>query len=270
MRANEFIFEDTDWGNVTSTADRSPMEAYTDNIADKIRAHCQPFLQANSDALQNHQFLFRGVKGATSLVIQGDVRNDRTPRDTPLVWHKALDQFFVNQFNWPYRSAALFATSNINNAYDYGKPYAIFPIGEFKICYSPIVEDITMDLAGGENAISTGISSKIQSVIKSIPANEIKNAARTYNMSMNDWTDFFLALMDFNANRPHTASGPGYEDNFPTMLTEFLLPRLGYTETRHLSDTGQSEVMIHCNSYYGIRNSFDYAELLSITERIFA
>ena len=256
MRANEFIIEDPYYANVSvDPSVKGNPDAYIKSVADEIRSACGPFIQANQQALQAGLFMYRGVKGASSsdLAIEGTVRTDRIPRDTPIQWHDVLDQFFLQKFGTRYRSAAMFATNDINNTFDYGTPYVMFPKGEYKICYSPIVEDMTVDLAGGVGNSITGINPIIVRMITSIPSIEVQRASRKVGLDMNQWSDFLAALADFTASKNPSVYGPEFKGKFETMLIEFFLPKLRYRETKQFYDAGDSELMVKCGEYYGVR-----------------
>lgn len=241
MKSSEFI-TGSGWEVI---ADQSAIRA----VAHYIARDCQPFIRANRISLLESEYLYRGVKAATpdQKFIKGDVRTNRNPRDTPKLWHQILDEFFMSKFNWPYRSASLFATTDIVTAIDYGKEYVIFPIGEYKMCYSPIISDMTIDLTGGLSLHAT-ISPAINKLISSIPDNEIQQISKRYSLPYLDTaSDLRGAIIDFNHY--------GVSDdnrNFPHFLVEYFLPKLGFTETQTYSDALSSEIMVHCQSYYGV------------------
>jgi hypothetical protein len=67
-------------------------------------------------------------------------RKNRKPRDTPDNLHYAADEWFRNKFGIPYRSEALFVTSNRIIAQFYGKSpdhcVRIIPIDNYSYCWS--------------------------------------------------------------------------------------------------------------------------------------
>jgi len=258
MRAKEFIVE-ADWEDVTAR------EAFLD-FARRIKRDCQPFIQANHQALKNNEYLYRGVKAASvdQKFIQGDVRTDRRPRDTSKIWHQILDEFFQSKFGWPYRSAGLFATTDMFTAIDYGKAYAIFPIGEYRLCYSPVISDMTIDLTGSMS-INATISPKIAKILSGLQDHELQEVADQYNIpNLNTPDDLREIMLAFNRNQLSSEY-----DGFPNMLAEYILPKMKFKETPFYSDTIDSEVMVHCQSYYGVAYSRTQAyELLEITKDI--
>ena len=78
----------------------------------------------------------------TRVVIE-DVRKDRKPRDTPADIHEILNTWFKKKFNWPARSAGLFVTPKLDDAFFFGAPCIIFPVGEVKGLFSKRVDDLT-------------------------------------------------------------------------------------------------------------------------------
>ena len=266
MRAKEFIIESGEYEDAYVQPDeRAQTDGYITKLAQEIRQACGPFIQANHAEMKANNFMYRGVKGAqtSDMVIKGSVRTDRYPRDTPTQWHEVLDQFFLKQFGTKYRSASLFATNDVNNTYDYGVPYIIFPVGNYKMCYSPIIEDVTVDLSGGLSTMQTKLSPTVQIIINDIPDDEIERIATSLDLPIKDSIDLTLAIRDFSLGKKRTDTWNGYGDyvrrydgpNFPTMLVDFILPKLQYRETAKFYDANDSEIMIDCQGYYGVRST---------------
>jgi hypothetical protein len=70
------------------------------------------------------------------------VRLNRKATNTPQWFSDIVDEYFVEKFGTPFRSVSMFCTTQAFTAMTYGPLYAIFPIGDFKYCYSPIIEDM--------------------------------------------------------------------------------------------------------------------------------
>ena len=250
MRAKEFIVE-ADWQDVQQKNPNSTAKAaYELQIAATIRRYCKPFIMNNHTSLTNGDFLYRGVSKSkdAGFAISGSVRTDRIPRDTSQQWHNTLDLFFANQFGTRYRSSALFGTTSVYEASGYGSAYVIFPKGDYKICYSEVIEDVTIDLAGGIDQ-SREVSSNITHILTSIPASAYAEAANKHGLDIiTDYSSFESALNDFTLY-----NAPDPEDRFSHFLADFILPKLGYKETLHYADTYNHEAMIYCKGYYGLR-----------------
>jgi hypothetical protein len=118
----------------------------TDRVIDFIRKNCQPFLAANKSSLLDETYLLSGTNRWNSRVFKSPVPTNRMPRDTSLLIHNLFDNYFKQHFGIPYRSNALFTTTQSSVAEQYGNVYAVFPIGNFSILTSPMVEDLTSQL----------------------------------------------------------------------------------------------------------------------------
>lgn len=130
MKAREFITED------------QTGLSWVEQAANDIRANCQPYLrQVGNDVTQP---LYRGFNPTTVrsnfTIMKCPV--DRNPTSTDSEVHWISDQWFLDQFGVRFRSNAVFASGNYYQADTYGRVCAIFPIGEFKFCYSPIITDL--------------------------------------------------------------------------------------------------------------------------------
>lgn len=76
------------------------------------------------------------------------VRKNREPRDTHPDISELLDELFQKKFGWKPRSQAVFcfARPGKNIVGDYGKAFAILPMGKFKYLWSPEVRDLTISV----------------------------------------------------------------------------------------------------------------------------
>lgn len=120
-------------------------------LADKIRANCQPFLQKIGNN-PTDTILWRGSPDLDETKLVTKVRNpkNRHPRDTDPHVSEVADEWFKDKFGIAYRSNALFVTGKYRSAEEYGSVYIVLPIGEFRFCWSPEVEDFTYGLVPGE------------------------------------------------------------------------------------------------------------------------
>jgi hypothetical protein len=116
---------------------------------------CKPFQkEIGFDGIFDFKTLKRGMKNKPKLFI-GNVRPDRRPSDTPLPIHEFMDNWFYKKFGVKFRSNAMFATKS-QSARLYGDVYIVFPIGEFKYCYSSTIDDLYATIA---NKIESKLSS---------------------------------------------------------------------------------------------------------------
>lgn len=79
-------------------------------------------------------------------------RQDRSPADTSQSTHKLLDEWFDSNFGIKARSQALFCMGSSDRGVkatdQYGDPYIIMPVGNFKYVWSPNVADLYGEVAG--------------------------------------------------------------------------------------------------------------------------
>ncbi|CAG7580759.1 MAG: putative chorismate mutase-like protein [uncultured marine phage] len=136
-----------------------------------IKRDCKPFLEEldKNPNLLSERFLMRGVQKvwendemlpelryeSTSpskskfyrntwryRIAYKEVRQDREPRDTAYGVSDAFDEEFEKKFNISPRMKGVFTTGNENTASQYGQPFLVFPIGEYKYVWSPTVKDL--------------------------------------------------------------------------------------------------------------------------------
>lgn len=134
MRAKEFIIEST------------PVDTIA-QIIDIIRRDCQLFLLQVQPLKLN--LLYRGVATDNSRPIiksQGNILRHRVPSMTPPNAQIAIDDFLERETGRRWRESSVFATHDYVTTSNYGQPFAIFPIGEFEFCYSPIIYDLFITL----------------------------------------------------------------------------------------------------------------------------
>jgi hypothetical protein len=101
-----------------------------------IKKHCSKWIKESKG-----EPAFRGMLGKPQWG-KFRVRQDRIPKDTPKWAHEMIDADFEKKFKWKPRTQGLFVTGNDDQADVYGDPYLVFPIGNFKILWSPDVEDL--------------------------------------------------------------------------------------------------------------------------------
>lgn len=104
-----------------------------------IKRDCKPFL--NDWKKQMKSFLFSGRQSDDNF-IKRKVRKNRKPKDTPEVVHNLVDNLFEKYMNIRPRSNSVFCYNEPRKTYGYGNSYMIFPIGKYKILWSPKVTDL--------------------------------------------------------------------------------------------------------------------------------
>lgn len=121
-----------------------------DYLVAYIHEHCQPYLQAVGSDL--NYLMYRGISNnrlkrlheipelPNCAYIPGHNEN-RAPRDTQQQYHDTANEVFNETYGVPFRNG-LFVTGAEHTAKYYGKPVLVFPIGEFKFCWSYTVRDM--------------------------------------------------------------------------------------------------------------------------------
>jgi len=140
MRSQEFIIEND----------------IVDVIAQKLKKHCQPYLNAVPNPLTIHR-LYRGLQNVDYKdIVKKRVRLDsRVPSDMPLRVHNKVNDYFREQFGEPFRDS-MFATGSQREAEHYGGAYIIFPMGNFTALWAPEVSDMYSHFHEIENSWQAG------------------------------------------------------------------------------------------------------------------
>lgn len=115
---------------------------------ENIKKECQPFLKDLKKASPINNLLYSGRKEKTLEAFRGTVRKNRVPKDTPLSIHNWLDSWFEENFGIKARSNSLMAVGDTSVAKGYGNLYAIFPIGNYEIIWSPEISDLYTEFRG--------------------------------------------------------------------------------------------------------------------------
>jgi hypothetical protein len=113
-------------------------------LAAQISKDCQPYLRQNHSPKE--QILWRGIQAKVGSFVKVPNPVNREPRDTSPTISKMVDDVFFESVGIRFRSNALFATGDRVGSEEYGVSYAVFPIGQFQFCWSPIVSDMTFGL----------------------------------------------------------------------------------------------------------------------------
>jgi hypothetical protein len=149
MLSSEFLVE----APKKAVRPAKPKVTKAQQVAAFLKENCGPFLAAIGNETYNYA-LFRGIGG-----IMGGGANlpgqmfipcpkGRSPKDLDRMIHEAADDWFLENTGINYRSDALFATGDANIAADHGVVYAIFPMGDFKFCWSPKISDLYQTAEG--------------------------------------------------------------------------------------------------------------------------
>lgn len=116
-----------------------------ERMMELIVNNCWPYIndlrrQSISSPTLKH-LLWSGRKNENKSLIKRKVKG-RRPLDTPKEIHNMLDQMFKKQFGVEARSNSVFCYNSDFKVQVYGEPYSIFPMGKYKILWSPYVSDL--------------------------------------------------------------------------------------------------------------------------------
>ena len=156
MLLNEFLFE--------AKSEKSQREEILiKNLADQIKKECKPFLKDNMSQILNGKYLCHSTELTSALrhdeekffhVIK--LKKSRSPRDTDDEYHNAANAYFEKKFGVKFRSKSIFTFPNFAND-SYGSPFIVFPVGEYKVCYSPKVYDAYNEIFDGSGKTGRNI-----------------------------------------------------------------------------------------------------------------
>jgi hypothetical protein len=182
----------------------------------RIENDCKPFLK------QSKRMFFRGTE-STQDFLKKFVRGGRFPKDTPKEIHYVIDEAFKKKFGWKARSEGVFATQYLDDAYQYGEPFMIFPIDNFKYVWS---NEYT-DLYGKLDTMAW--------------PNNIQNLF--YRNEARGWQFLYTKL--------------GLGEDFQDDCKEIVARRIVSTYTnKDLNDSRRSEISFKCNEYYLLHMSY--------------
>jgi len=112
--------------------------ASPDRVAMLLQQNCKPyFAQAGW-----HDALYRGIEHTLKSFDLYQNFGGRRPVTTNPKISAILDNWFLKTHGTKFRSNAIFAVGDPNVAASYGNLYVVFPIGDFKFCWSPLVGDL--------------------------------------------------------------------------------------------------------------------------------
>ncbi len=107
-----------------------------DELRELLHSNCSKWIKESKGIPAYRGMINKGQWGKFK------VRQDRKPKDTPKRHHDMIDADFKKKFKWEPRKQGLFVTGNDDTADVYGYLYLIWPIGNFKILWSPEVQDL--------------------------------------------------------------------------------------------------------------------------------
>jgi len=141
MKSKDFLIEDNKIKQAIKNDDISVKDA---SMLSLIKRDCQPFLQAvDYKPILGHP-LYRGIVvpfDADPFISKKVRLTNRKPRNTHIELHAEINDYFTEAFGAPFRDA-IFCSGRWADASYYGRPYYIFPRGNFQYLWSPKVPDL--------------------------------------------------------------------------------------------------------------------------------
>jgi len=204
------------------------LDISADETWELIERDCQPFLRE-----WNGKILWRGIKDTREKVLKLPVRQDRKPRDTATVIHKALNFAFKKNGFTANRENSIFCSGSLSGLSTYGDAYAVFPIGEYAISWSPDVNDWTEDFAASEWITAEGLD-----LIRKIGWGKVDKLS-SHHIKL------------------YGSSG----------LVKYIQHNYKNTDI-NAAIASRNEIMIHCDKYYAIRKPTSYDYSWSVTELV--
>jgi len=102
---------------------------------------CRNFIADLERPLHPDRMMFRGMRTGGP-IRKLEVKRDRRALSTPPRLHYIADDWFYDKFGRRARTESLFCTGAKSQATYYGEVHAIFPVGRYKIIWSPLVKDL--------------------------------------------------------------------------------------------------------------------------------
>lgn len=193
-------------------------------IAKTIVDDCLPYITAIQHDIDNFR-LYRGLQlesfrrraeNVADDVYRATVRKNRVPLNTPDYLHTFIDDWANENLGSRFRSSAIFCAAKRITVINFGKPYVIMPIGEFKYAWSPLIEDLYSDVEEINNAATTQSEKEmtkaavkkvldnaqyrtdgITKMISEYPAHEIMiDCDEYYAFEENAYDNYFYPLYD--------------------------------------------------------------------------
>jgi hypothetical protein len=109
-----------------------------------LQQNCKPYF---AQAGGWNDVLYRGITYELKPIGVYQNRGKRRPVNTKPMVQALIDDYFMNKFGVRFRAESIFAVPDPNVAASYGTIYVVFPIGEFKYCWSPNVEDLFIEIS---------------------------------------------------------------------------------------------------------------------------
>ena len=128
-----------------------------DSFAEAIKKNCSEFLEINKTLIEQGHYMFRGFTSLNkirNMFFSYAPRKDRKPLTSSKIVHELYDEYFLQKFDYRYRSQSAFCTLSriaANNFASDSGMFVVFPKNGYKMVASNHVEDLfTMSSAPAE------------------------------------------------------------------------------------------------------------------------
>ena len=137
------LLEDDNQENYRKIIERIAESKYFNEMYGMQLKTLEPEDLENDNLVNEFANIFRGShKYTTPYLVITPYSENRIPTDTNIEIHKYVNMLSSEKFGVPIRNL-IFADKNIKTASEYGNPYVLFPLGDYRLFYSENVKDFT-------------------------------------------------------------------------------------------------------------------------------
>lgn len=242
-----------------------------------VKEKCQPFLaDMGKRMVEDDIFIFRGFANqASGMRLHGTVRSDRNPKDTDIALHELFNNWTKEKFGIYTRSECLFAIGDESEAVEFGSVYAIIPVGNYEVIYSPLLKDPYDQLFSNP--------SKLIMNFHEVNKDNFIEVLEKYELITDEdkhWEDDDSNRMEFQTFRTAFDSVRfGFQsrapkkdmENLKAFMVNEIFERAGYVKDSSCKRAASAgtEIMIHCKEYFAIGSDIigDHREMIDIIKR---
>jgi hypothetical protein len=152
-------------------------EETTQEIADTLLKDCSKYIR---EMKQERRMLWRGSWKRISDIekFKSHTSEGRRPKDMTIWVHHYLNELFVKKIGWPVRDGVFCYNSAHTDVY--GPTMWMFPIGDYKYCWTPDLEDLFFEFSSFKaEHIMNNIKDRLDQNPKSIKNDSIREWAKS-------------------------------------------------------------------------------------------
>jgi hypothetical protein len=200
------------------------------DVVKSIHKDCQPFLKEFIVPMgEKVDFLYSGRLDSGKPFNKETMRTNRPSLDTNDMIHDDLNKAFQKKFGYPARASSMFVTGSMYMALEYGKIYAVFPIGNYKYLWSHEIDDLYNYF------------------------NKIVNISKRLKLLVNPMIAYYEAklMMKYRMDRD-TVTDSDIKHQAEAQYDAYIEDTVGKYTNKGLVNAYKSgnEIMLHCNEYY--------------------